>query len=54
MFNLIFSSFHEGSSSRRSGRTSIVTADVEIDPTLGEKVKETDTPELVDTVESSV
>ena len=52
-------SFHKGSSSRRPGGPSIVTADVEIDPTVGSNtsvniIKEPDTPELVDTVESSV
>ena len=44
---------------RRTARTSIVTADVEFDPTTcgdpsGNIVHEPDTLELVDTVESSV
>jgi hypothetical protein len=49
-----------GSSTKRSTRTSTVTADVEFDPTdtcpepVVNVVKEPDTLELVDTVESSV
>ena len=48
-----------GSIGRRSGRTSVVTAEVEFDPTIcgdssGNIVHDQDTLELVDTVESSV
>ena len=48
-----------GATTRRSAQTSIVTADVEYDPTVcGDSavnvIKEPDTPELIDTVESSV
>ena len=55
----IFCLISIGAMGRRSARTSVVTADVEFDPSIcgdsgGNVVQEPDTLELVDTVESSV